>query len=81
MKEIKIILLLMIMIERMKNMKTFKASNMWKKFLCGALSTLLIFGGGRWSPTVVDAANAINLDVYNVKDGYVHITSTDYTGY
>ena len=60
-------------------MKTFKASNMWKKFLCGALSTLLIFG--RWSPTVVDAANAINLDVYNVKDGYVHITSTDYTGY
>lgn len=61
-------------------MKTFKASNMWKKFLCGALSTLLIFGGG-WSPTVVDAANAINLDVYNVKDGYVHITSTDYTGY
>lgn len=61
-------------------MKTFKASNMWKKFLCGALSTLLIFGG-RWSPTVVDAANAINLDVYNAKDGYVHITSTDYTGY
>lgn len=38
------------------------------------------FRGG-WSPTVVDAANAINLDVYNVKDGYVHITSTDYTGY
>lgn len=38
-------------------------------------------GGGRWSPTVVDAANAINLDVYNAKDGYVHITSTDYTGY
>lgn len=65
----------------MKNMKTFKASNMWKKFLYGALSTLLIFGGGRWSPTVVDAANAINLDVYNAKDGYVHITSTDYTGY
>ena len=62
-------------------MKTFKAFNMWKKILCGALSTLLISGGGRWSPTVVDAANAINLDVYNAKDGYVHITSTDYTGY
>ena len=31
-------------------MKTFKASNMWKKFLCGALSTLLIFGGGEVEP-------------------------------
>ena len=43
-------------------MKTFKTSNLWKRFLYGALSALMIFGGGR-SPTVVDAADTFTLNV------------------
>ena len=82
MEEIKIILLLMIIIERTENMKTFKASNMWKRFLCGVLSALMIFGGGGRSPTVVDAADTTDLDVtINYTGRQVQTWTAPYSGY
>lgn len=62
-------------------MKIFKASNMWKRFLCGALSALMIFGGGR-SPTVVDAADTADLDVTISYAGrQVQTWTAPYSGY
>lgn len=58
-------------------MKTFKTSNLWKRFLCGALSALMIFGGR--SPTVVDAAD---LDVTISYAGrQVQTWTAPYSGY
>lgn len=54
-------------LERTENfMKTFKTSNLWKRFLCGALSALMIFGGGR-SPTVVDAETINHTHIWATK--------------
>ena len=64
-----------------KDMKTFKTSNLWKRFLCGVLSALLIFGGGR-SPTVVDAADTTDLDVtINYTGRQVQTWTAPYSGY
>lgn len=56
----------MIIIERIKNMKTFKTSNLWKRFLCGALSALMIFGGGR-SPTTIYADTIEHTHIWATK--------------
>ena len=62
-------------------MKTFKTSNLWKRFLCGTLSALMIFGGGR-SPTVVDAADTADLDVTISYTGrQVQTWTAPYSGY
>lgn len=62
-------------------MKTFKTSNLWKRFLCGTLSALMIFGGGR-SPTVVDAADTNDLDVtINYAGRQVQTWTAPYSGY
>ena len=62
-------------------MKTFKTSNLWKRFLCGTLSALIIFGGGR-SPTVVDAADTNDLDVtINYAGRQVQTWTAPYSGY
>ena len=47
-------------------MKRFKTSHLWKKFLCGALSALMIFGGGR-SPTTIYADTIEHTHIWATK--------------
>ena len=47
-------------------MKRFKTSHLWKRFLCGALSVLMIFGGGR-SPTTIYADTIEHTHIWATK--------------
>jgi len=51
-------------------MKRFKTSHLWKRFLCGALSVLMIFGSGR-SLTTIYADTIEHTHIWATKYVYV----------